>query len=297
MKINWNPTHPDQALVIVDEASFEKKYPGVAQKSILERTKCSHKFCRALLWQGVFSATLAIPKKEHPIQERITFSLVLDRNVLFVVRENGDIKKLLESFFEHYDTTFDDPMEFLMAFLSYLIQSDVYYLEEYNEKLEDIEEEMLAGKSSGMERFVMTTRKDMNILGDYYLQLSAVAQSIQEAIIKDNGNDSQLSALVSLYSGRVSQLSGMVESIKDYTNQIWNLRQTQLSDKQNQISQVLTIITTVFLPLTLITGWFGMNFVHMPLIRTSMGYHITEGFCILIVTLELWYIWKQKLWK
>lgn len=98
MKINWNPTHPDQALVIVDEASFEKKYPGVAQKSILERTKSGHKFCRALLWQGVFSATMVIPKKEHPIQERITFSLVLDRNVLFVVRGNGDIRKLLESF-------------------------------------------------------------------------------------------------------------------------------------------------------------------------------------------------------
>lgn len=297
MKINWNPQHPDQQLIVTDEDKFEKDYPDIASKSILEKARNEDRFCRALLWQGVFSATMVIPKKEFPIKDRISFSVVLSDCQLFIIKEKGDVKELLEHFFTRYDTTYDDPMECMLAFFSYLIQNDVYYLEEYNEKLEDIEEEMLAGRSTDMERYIMTTRKDMNILGDYYLQLSAMAETIQETIVKRMENNTQLSALVSLYASRISQLSTTVESVKDYTSQIWNLRQAQLSDRQNQISQILTIITTVFLPLTLITGWFGMNFINMPLVKDTYGYPLVLTISIFIVILELIYIWKKKLWK
>ena len=297
MRINWNPQHPDQQLIVTDQEKFEHDYPDIAAKSILEKAKNEDRFCRALLWQGVFSATMVIPRKEYPITDRISFSVVLANCQLLIIKEKGDVKALLEDFFTRYDTTYDDPMECMLAFFSYLIQNDVYYLEEYNEKLEEIEEQMLAGKSTDMERYIMTTRKDMNILGDYYLQLSAMAESIQETIVKRMENNSQLTALVSLYASRISQLSSTVESVKDYTNQIWNLKQAQLSDRQNQISQILTIITTVFLPLTLITGWFGMNFVGMPLIKDSYGYPLVVAISIFIVILELIYIWKKQLWK
>lgn len=297
MKINWNPQHPDQQLIVMNEDKFKEDYPDIAAKSILEKARDEDHFCRALLWQGVFSATMVIPKKEFPIVDRISFSVVLDNCQLFIIKEEGDVKALLEDFFTRYDTTYDDPMECMLAFFSYLIQNDVYYLEGYNEKLEHIEEEMLAGKSTDMERYIMMTRKDMNVLGDYYLQLSAMAETIQETIVKRLEDDSQLSALVSLYSSRISQLSSTVESVKDYTSQIWNLRQAQLSDRQNQISQILTIITTVFLPLTLITGWFGMNFINMPLIKETWGYPLVMTLSIFIIILELFYIWKKRLWK
>ncbi|MCF0245840.1 MAG: hypothetical protein HUJ55_03350, partial [Ileibacterium sp.] len=130
---------------------------------------------------------------------------------------------------------------------------------------------------------------------NYYLQLNAMGQMLQVLMVQENKG--QVPALLSLYLTRVSMLSNMVETIKNYTSQIWNLRQTQLSDKQNRISTILTVITAIFLPLTLITGWFGMNFVNMPLINSPYGFHLTVGTCLLIIFAELIYIRKKGWWK
>ena len=48
--------------------------------------------------------------------------------------------------------------------------------------------------------------------------------------------------------------------------------QSQLAIQQNDLMRVFTIVTVLFLPLTLITGWFGMNFVNMPELQSEWGY-------------------------
>jgi magnesium transporter len=70
-----------------------------------------------------------------------------------------------------------------------------------------------------------------------------------------------------------------------------------LSDKQNKISRTLTVVSVIFLPLTLITGWFGMNFSHMPFIKSEAGYYGTLIVSILIVITEIVYIKKKGIWK
>lgn len=45
--------------------------------------------------------------------------------------------------------------------------------------------------------------------------------------------------------------------------------QSQLAIQQNDLMRVFTIVTVLFLPLTLITGWFGMNFVNMPELQSG----------------------------
>ncbi len=47
--------------------------------------------------------------------------------------------------------------------------------------------------------------------------------------------------------------------------------QSQLAIQQNDLMRVFTIVTVLFLPLTLITGWFGMNFVNMPELQSAWG--------------------------
>ena len=50
-----------------------------------------------------------------------------------------------------------------------------------------------------------------------------------------------------------------MSSLLDYTNQIRDTYQSKLDVKQNHIMTVLTVVTTVFMPLTLIVGWYGMD--------------------------------------
>ena len=64
--------------------------------------------------------------------------------------------------------------------------------------------------------------------------------------------------------------------------------------RQNHIMTILTVVTTIFMPLTLITGWYGMNFRYMPELETEWGYPLVFGTCILIITGSLIFFKKKK---
>lgn len=295
MKIDWNLEHPDQALLIMERSEFEKEHPELLARSALLQEGANIEFCKVMLFQGELSGTFLIPQKSCPIKDKFSLDIVLYGQSLYFIADADNLKKIekiVKTFVNRFDMNVRNPFEFLLRFLNYLVEEDVYFLEKYNEKLEDIEENIFEGRGKGMERFIMTTRKDMNILDNYYLQMSAVGRNIQEAVIATATSEND--ALISVFMARVSQLLNMVGSIKDYTSQIWNLRQTQLSDKQNKISTLLTIVTAIFLPLTLITGWFGMNFDNIPLEHQKSGYYIIVGICVVIVALELLYLKKQR---
>ena len=57
----------------------------------------------------------------------------------------------------------------------------------------------------------------------------------------------------------------------------------------------LTVVTTIFMPLTLITGWFGMNFPNMFLMQKPYGYLIVIGVSIALVAAEFYYFRKKKM--
>ncbi len=66
------------------------------------------------------------------------------------------------------------------------------------------------------------------------------------------------------------------------------------SNRTNDIMRTLTAVTAVFLPLNLITGFFGMNFEFMPLIHTSAGFWITLGLMLLLVTVVVTVFWRKQ---
>ena len=57
---------------------------------------------------------------------------------------------------------------------------------------------------------------------------------------------------------------------------------------------ILTVVTTLFLPLTLLTGWYGMNFANMPELHWKYGYPMVIIAAILLVALEIIYFKKKK---
>ena len=64
--------------------------------------------------------------------------------------------------------------------------------------------------------------------------------------------------------------------------------------KQNRIMTVLTVVTTIFMPLTLIVGWYGMNFRYMPELDSRWGYPVTIIVSIVIVVVSLLFFKKKK---
>jgi magnesium transporter len=70
------------------------------------------------------------------------------------------------------------------------------------------------------------------------------------------------------------KLSEMVDSNREMTNDLRDSYLSLTAHQQNRIMQVLTVITTIFMPLTFIAGVYGMNFEHMPELKWDAGYFI-----------------------
>ena len=76
--------------------------------------------------------------------------------------------------------------------------------------------------------------------------------------------------------------------------QIRDLYKAHLDVKQNRIMTVLTVVTTIFMPLTLIVGWYGMNFRYMPELEWHWGYPVIIIASVVIVVASLLFFKKKK---
>jgi len=98
-----------------------------------------------------------------------------------------------------------------------------------------------------------------------------------------------------MFSSRVDRLYEAATHLRDYTIQLNDLYQSQLDVKQNRIMTVLTVVTTIFMPLTLIVGWYGMNFKYMPELDSQIGYPVVIIISLLIVAGSLTFFKIKKI--
>jgi magnesium transporter len=69
---------------------------------------------------------------------------------------------------------------------------------------------------------------------------------------------------------------------------------SSVSNKMNEVMKVLTIITTIFVPVTFIAGVYGMNFDFMPELHSKWGYPLTWAAMLIIIVLLLFYFRRKK---
>ncbi len=91
------------------------------------------------------------------------------------------------------------------------------------------------------------------------------------------------------------QVSEDVEIYREMTASLMGMYNSTQSNKMNEVMKVLTIMASIFIPLTFITGIYGMNFENMPELATKYGYFVVLCVMILIILLMLWYF-KRKKW-
>ena len=104
----------------------------------------------------------------------------------------------------------------------------------------------------------------------------------------------QNAALWENYTKRCEQLQGYVHLLRENVLQLRELYQSLQGERQNKIMGMLTIVTTLFLPLTLLTGWYGMNFARMPELQWAYGYPVVIAVSALIVVAEIIFFKKAR---
>lgn len=92
---------------------------------------------------------------------------------------------------------------------------------------------------------------------------------------------------------KFDRLLEFILHLQEYVEQVREAYQSQIDIEQNDIMKVFTVITSLFLPLTLITGWYGMN-LQMPEFGWHYGYIMVIGISVSVVTILLIYFKKKK---
>jgi magnesium transporter len=91
------------------------------------------------------------------------------------------------------------------------------------------------------------------------------------------------------------QLMDLVESYRDVLSGLTEIHISSIGLRTNEIMRVLTVISSVFIPLTFIAGVYGMNFAHMPELAKPYGYGVCLLFMLLVALGQILYF-KKKRW-
>lgn len=86
-----------------------------------------------------------------------------------------------------------------------------------------------------------------------------------------------------------------VEMYREMMGSVTSMYISTLNNKMNEVMKVLTIMASIFIPLTFIVGVYGMNFENMPELHAKYGYYYILGLMLLISLGMLWYF-KRKKW-
>ena len=181
---------------------------------------------------------------------------------------------------------------FLFTFIEYLIHDEIRFLQQYEERLTDLEEFVEKQRSRNLSKDLLHIRRELLRLSSYYNQLVDMSDTMAENYNHLLDEDDRM--LFQLLSGRISRLTAYIQNLRDYALQIREMYQTQNEVHQNEVMQLLTVVTAIFMPLTLITGWYGMNFANMPELAWKYAYPVVAAVGILLVLGEVLYFRKKK---
>ncbi|MBO6053067.1 MAG: magnesium transporter CorA [Clostridia bacterium] len=248
---------------------------------------------KAVVNMDSLTGTLSIPDRENIGGESRCFSFALDEKGVILVDDSGYASRLVEQLGRTKKWRLPGLERFLYDLLETTIAPDLSLLENSEHRLNRIEESILRGEVESYPPELNDIRGNLLDLRVHYGQLIDLSQELEE---NENGffRDENL-RYFHMFTERVTRLSDIVSGQREYVMQLRDLMQSQADVRQNRIMTVLTVITTIFMPLTLIAGWYGMNFRYMPELDWPLAYPAVWIVSILIIVVCL--IWfKKKKW-
>lgn len=180
----------------------------------------------------------------------------------------------------------------LWSFFQNLLKNDM-------DNLEDLECEIADAEMAAMVRFqddyirkIIAYRKELLRLKRYYEQLDAI---IDNLILNENKLLTEAGLRhFTILANRTTRYLANVLNLRDYVTQMREAYQAQIDIEQNNLMRLFTVITAVFLPLTLMVGWYGMNFTNMPEMDSAYAYPVFIVVSVFVCAGMLLYFKKKK---
>ena len=218
----------------------------------------------------------------------------LDRERMFLVAGEGNKEKIKEMLSKAEQDQNAVPELSFCGLLEVLLGNDLEDMQQMEEACYKLEENLLGSLIDYVEptKQILSCRKHLLAREFYYQQLADLTD-----ILAGNKNEffsDRALKVIEDIGKRADRLCGYVQTLREYLVQVWTLYEQQIDVQQNKTMRILTVVTTIFLPLTLMAGWYGMNFKYMPELSSEYGYWTVMGVAILIVIGEITYFRKKR---
>lgn len=239
------------------------------------------------------TGTFSIPDRKNPSGEDSKFAFVLDEKGIIFIDDTGAALQLIKNIKTTKKWKLPSLERFLYDFLDQIVKDDLRLMEKYEDELDRMEQSIEDSDENLPSGRLNDIRSDIRYLRIHYEQLMDLAQEFEEN--ENNFFTVENLRYFRLFISRASRLRDTAMSLRDYTMQLRDLYKAQLDIKQNRIMTVLTVVTTIFMPLTLIVGWYGMNFRYMPELDWHWSYPVLIVISVIIVIASLLFF-KHKKW-
>lgn len=171
---------------------------------------------------------------------------------------------------------------------------DAYFsvIEKIGDKIEEIEEGIITQSDEKLLLELYHLKREMIFLRKQVWPMRDMINNMirSETVLINQSSDLYLRDL----SDHVTRIIDTVETYRDLLSGIMDIYLSTNANKMNEVMKVLTMMSTIFIPITFIVGVYGMNFDNMPELRTQNGYYYTWGVMILMVFGLLFYFKKKK---
>ena len=214
---------------------------------------------------------LTFQERDNPV-----FEPVLDR----LRKAKGRIRKL-------------GPDYLAYALIDSVVDSYFAILEKTGERIESLEEELVDNPSPRTSHHIHLMKKDLILLRKSVWPLREVVN----ILLKEDSPLMQERTrffLRDVYDHAVHVIE-TTETFREMTSEMIDVYLSSVSNRMNEVMKVLTIIATIFIPLTYIVGVYGMNFKHMPELEWAYGYPLL-WLVMLGVALTMLLLFRKKKW-
>lgn len=185
-----------------------------------------------------------------------------------------------------------DAVYLAYSLLDVVVDHYFLVLEALGDEIEDLEDTVLGEADAALQRRINVLRREL-------ILLRRTAWPLRELLSVLDRSESRLVTpetrpyFRDVYDHAV-QVIDIIESMRDVLGGLMDLYMTSLSNRMNEVMKLLTIIGTIFIPLTFIVGVYGMNFDHMPELHARWGYPAVWGLMIALAIGLVWYFRRRR---
>ena len=171
-------------------------------------------------------------------------------------------------------------------YLAYALVDNI--VDKYFTVIDQIEGELDKLEDIIMRKPEMSTKSKIHDLRLALLTLRKSISPLRELMNRFSDTESKLitadtQVYVADLRDHVIQITDLVETYRDVTNGLYDLYVSEISFRMNSVMQTLTIVSTIFIPLSFLVGVYGMNWEYMPELRTRYGYFVLWGVMICVI--------------